>query len=121
MVRVEKNMGMNRRYALVLVAACLLFSWLLYGGLELAEELQLVVKVQTSDRDLDMEVLAQLASALKSNVPNLIEPPPGPPTITHLVLSFCVAPQRLAYDHCLYPVPALASLRLHQYLSVYRI
>lgn len=115
-------MALSRQSALiVLTSVCLLSLWLLYGGLELAEELHLVVKVQTSDRDLDMEVLAQLASALKSDVRNLTEPPPGPPTITHLILTFCLAPERQDSDYCPYSVPALPSLRLHQYLSVYRI
>lgn len=111
---------MTRHRSLVLVALCLLMAWLVYGGLELAEELHLVVKVQTSDRDLDMEVLAQLASALKSDVPNLSEPQ-TPLTITNLVLSFSLLPQTQDCDQCPYPIPKLVSLRLHQYLSVYRI
>lgn len=47
------------------IALCLLSAWLLYGGLELAEELRVLVKVQPCAQDLDMEALAKLASGLK--------------------------------------------------------
>lgn len=114
-------MGIKRRYSLLFVALCLLLSWLLYGGLELAEELQLVVKVQPSDADLDMEALAQLASALKSHVPDSTERPPVQSIIIPLILSGCVLCQQQNFNECPYPLPALQSIRLHQGVSVYRI
>jgi hypothetical protein len=98
----------------------LLSVWLLYGGLELAEELTVIVKVQNCARDLDMEALLQLGSGLKPDVPALESP-------------VIVQEARPAVDWCRSPlVPhgdwidrhdllVLCSLRLHQYFSVYRI
>lgn len=112
---------MNRRSSsFLLVTWCLLSAWLLYGGLELAEELKLVVKVQTAARDLDMEALVQLASGLKPDVPT-VENPPGSLNITLVVESVSLTPPYQLYRRNRHPVLISCSLRLHQYLSVYRI
>jgi hypothetical protein len=104
----------------LLIGWCLLSVWLVYGGLELAEELTLLVKVQNSGRDLDMEALVQLASGLKPDVPTL-ESPPGSPNLTpagepsRYTLSCQICRKEGRQPQ------ASGSRRLHQYLSVYRI
>ena len=111
---------MHRSSPFLLIGWCLLSAWLLYGGLELAEELKLVVKVQASARDLDMEALVQLASGLKPDVPTL-ENPPGSPNIPRAIETSQLMPSHQIYGKDRHPVWTSSSLRLHQSLSVYRI
>ena len=66
----------HRGRLFVLLAWCLLSLWMLYGGLELAEELHGVEKVGVCVHDLDMDALIQLASGLKSDVLMLEYPQP---------------------------------------------
>ncbi len=50
---------------------CLLALWTFFGGLELAEQLQIVPETAAEDQpgqDLDEEALTELASGLKSDV-----------------------------------------------------
>lgn len=109
------------RTALFFICWCLLATWLLYGGLELAEELKVIVKVQSSERDLDMEVLLQVASALKPDVLMLEDP-----LLLRATAEVAIEHSWLVPPHTRLPenqssVQPLSSLRLHQYLSVYRI
>ena len=114
-------MVMNRRGSVfLLVAWCLLSAWLLYGGLELAEELKLVVKNQPSAHDLDMEALLQLASGLKPDVPT-IENRSVVSRTPEAVESSPLIPTHTIFRDDNHTVPDLPSLRLHQFLSVYRI
>lgn len=112
---------MNRRSSTcLLIVWCLLSLWLFYGGLELAEELKLAVKVQPCAQDLDMECLLQLASGLKPDVPTLVNQPLLSETAE------AVKPSLLTPTHTIdretrYAVQVSSSLRLHQYLSIYRI
>lgn len=111
---------MHRGSLFLLIGRCLLSVWLLYGGLELAEELKVLEKVQPCAQDLDMEALLQLASGLKPDVPTLGNPP-GSPTITTVWEPSRI---RLSCQICRmngYPPWPSASRRLHQCLSVYRI
>ncbi|MBA2252488.1 MAG: hypothetical protein H0W13_07260 [Nitrospirales bacterium] len=103
-------------------AWCLLGLWLLFGVLELAEQVHTMPEWATEgqhDLDLDEAALAQLATGLKSQSPTL--------NIPDLQASEIVGPEHF----CAPPLwelsrldPAVRrppSLRLHQHISVYRI
>ncbi len=112
---------MNRRTsAFLLIVWCLLSVWLLYGGLELAEELKIVVKIQPCSQDLDMECLLQLASGLKPDVPTLENRSVLSET-AEAVEPSALIPAQAIYREGRHEVQAPSSIRLHQYLSVYRI
>jgi hypothetical protein len=98
----------------------LLSLWLLYGGLELAEELHVLMKVQPCAQDLDMEALLQLASGLKPDVPALETPTVQSDTGHTVESAFLIPAHTIRREHRQVQL-ALSSLRLHQRLSVYRI
>ena len=112
---------MNRRGSvLLLMSWCLLSVWMLYGGLELAEELNLVVHVQSSGADLDMDALLQLGSGLKPDLPLFDNQASTPSLHTadpswKLTLTCQIGP--IGHRSPRRP----RSLRLHQYLSIYLI
>lgn len=94
-----------------------------FGGLELAEHLHLVQETAAEDQehpDLDAEALSQLASGLKSAVPNR-----GAPCDASVI----IAVAEPAFSHSFNPVHQLKRLTrdgspsrpLHQLLGVYRI
>jgi hypothetical protein len=112
---------MNRRSsACFLVVWCLLSLWLLYDGLELTEELHLLVKIQPYAQDLDMEVLLQLASGLKPDVPTL-ENRPVQSGIVEAVEPCSLIPAHTICQEDYQAKQIFSPLRLHQRLSVYRI
>ena len=97
---------------------CLLLLWGLYGGLELLEDLQVVVKVQAGP-DLDLEALLQLASGIKSDVPSVDNQAEG--QLGKVLISLCLksfADVQVDADNSCHRAP---SLRRHQFISVYRI
>jgi hypothetical protein len=101
----------------------LLLLWVFFGGLVLAELLQVIPEtaaVDTGAPDLDATALADLGSGLKSSVPSL-DIPSGADlgsTITELllpILSPCLPqPGRLVLQ-------TASSRPLYQRLSIYRI
>lgn len=103
----------------------LLSLWLFFGGIELGEQLNLVVEsVEAEDggRDLDDEALAQLASGLKSDLHSLrapcwnavaVEPIPSARAV-------CMSPLHGSRTEPAHGPPP-SSLRVHQQISVYRI
>ncbi len=111
------------RPAVGLTIWCLLLLWLFFGGLELAEHLDLVPEAVAEDQehqDLDEEALSQLASGLKSDVPSLGAPDNASvliavtePTVT---ITFTTVHQLERLTRHGSP-----SLPLHQQLSIYRI
>ena len=101
-----------------MVVWCLLLVWGLYGGLELAEELRMLEKVQAGP-DLDMEALVQLASGIKPEVPTLADSTDG--QVGTAFTSYCLASRinlRVG-PHRFYC--RKSSLRRHQLVLVYRI
>ena len=112
---------MNRRSSVLLLTIwCLLSAWLLFGCLELGEELKLLVKAQTCAQDLDMEALLQLASGLKPDVPT-VGNGPEVSVAAETVQSPCLlSTHTRCWEHPR-AVQVFPSLRLHQHLSVYRI
>jgi len=110
----------HRGRLFVLLAWSLLSLWMMYGGLELAEELHGVEKVGVCVHDLDMDALIQLASGLRSDVLML-----ECPLATYHVMAVETPPllmgawqRRRQHTH---PPSGAASLRLHQRISVYLI
>jgi hypothetical protein len=117
-------MLMNRRAPVFgLTLRCLLLLWMFFGGLELAERLHIVPETVADDQecqDLDEEVLSQLASGLKSDVPSI-----GAPGDT-LVLIAVTDPTFSLSSTTVHQLRRLMihdppSLPLYQQLSVYRI
>ncbi len=101
----------------------LLLLWLLFGALELAENLQFVTETAVEDQagqDQDEETLSELASGLKS--PIFISDSPGSARVTVPVASLTslVSSDTLLQimQHMLHCPPTLA---LYQQHSVYRI
>lgn len=102
---------------------CLLLLWLFFGGLELAEQVHFVPETVAEDlerQDLDVQVLSQLASGLKSDVPSLCVPENASviiavaaPTVTINFTTVHQLAQLMRHDP--------PSLPLYQQLSVYRI
>lgn len=102
---------------------CLLLLWIFFGGLELAEQFHLVQETAAEDQehpDLDAEALSQLASGLKSAVPNRGAPcdasaiiAVAEPTVSHACTTVHQL-TRLMRD-------GSPSRPLHQLLGVYRI
>lgn len=101
----------------LLIGWCLISVWLFYAGLELAEECQVFVKTQASEQDLDLEALLQIGSGLKSDIPALLTPVVLLTTIRAPEYSWFQVHQE-QNDPLGQRCP---SLRLHQFVSVYRI
>ena len=116
------RMGLNpRARVFVLILRCLLSLWLFFGCLELVEQLQFVPETGVEDQtgqDQDEEVLSQLASGLKSDVPSLFARDNSAVVIAisepTLSVSFTTFDQFTRQN----PPP---SLPLYQQFSVYRI
>lgn len=102
---------------------CLLLLWLFFGGLELAEQLDVVPETgaeDQADRDLDEDALSQLASGLKSDVPSL-----GTPANAAVIIAVADPTVTIAFP-TVYQLERLMrhgspSVPLYQQLSVYRI
>jgi hypothetical protein len=117
-------MFMNRRASIVrLPVWSLLFVWLFFGCVELAEQAyaapEAVVEEQ-AEQDLDQEALSQLASGLKPDVPSLDAPSCASCVAEVAEPPFCLSVNSLhrraqRFGH------GPPSRRLHQQLSVYRI
>ncbi len=103
-----------------LIAWCLLAVWLLYGGLELAEELQLLVKRQPCAQDLDMEALLQLASGLRSDATPLEDQPILSRTADVVESASLMSVSTVTTENR-QRRQTISSLRLHQFLSIYLI
>lgn len=118
--RKGKQTMMLRGSRVLLIGWCLISVWLLYAGLELAEELTILEKAQSSEQDLDLEALLQIGSGLKSDIPALHTPVTLLTTISAPECSlFHAMPMPQEHDD---PLEQRGpSLRLHQFLSVYRI
>lgn len=112
---------MARGTCFYLIGRCLLLLWLLYGGLELAEELKAVEKADPCAHDLDMEALLHLASGIKPEVPSLESLSDSPTVAISAVEVSSPRPSSQPSRIVGYPPWSSASRRLHQYLSVYRI
>ena len=117
-------MFMNRRMPIFgLTVWCLLLLWTFFGGLELAEQLHFVPETVAEDlegQDLDVQVLSQLASGLKSDVPSL-----GAPDHASVLIAVAEPTFTTAFT-TVHQIERLTrhgppSLPLHQQLSVYRI
>ena len=115
---------MNRRTPVVgLTLWCLLSVWLGFGCLELAEQLHAVPETAAEEQggqDLDEAALAQLASGLKSDVPNLGAPGYAPVIVEVVEPAFSISlnTAHQLKGRLLHGPP---SFPLHQQLSVYRI
>ncbi|WP_447972225.1 hypothetical protein [Nitrospira sp. Kam-Ns4a] len=113
--------ALNRRLPVFfLIAWGLLAAWLLYGGLELAEELQLLVKSQPCAQDLDMEALLQLASGLRSDASPLEDRPILSRTADVVASASLISVSTVARENR-QRIQTVPSLRLHQILSVYLV
>lgn len=111
---------MPRCSRVLLIGWCLLSVWLRYAGLEIAEELTVVEKAQSSEQDLDLAALLQIGSGLKSDIPVLNTPDVRLAALNTPASSwFQAIPLRQEHDDP--PDQRGLSLRLHQFLSVYRI
>ena len=112
----------RRRSGFDLTLWCLLTLWVFFGGLELAEQLQVIPEVAAEDQgqDLDEEALSQLASGLKSDMPSL-----SPPRDHSVIIAITMLTPSSAFTtvHQLKQLTwhAPPSLPLYQRLSVYRI
>jgi hypothetical protein len=115
---------MNRRTPIFgLTLWCLLSLWMVFGGLELAEQVHAVPETAAEDQepqDLDEEALSQLASGLKSDMPSL-----GAPGSAVVTAALAEPACSLSVD-TVHQLTRLMrhrppSLPLHQQLSVYRI
>ena len=115
---------MNQRTRVFgLTLRCLLFVWLGFGCLELAEQFNLVPEASAEDQaeqDLDRDALSQLASGLKPDVPSL-----GvracvsvPSAVTESIFAISLNTIHSLKPPLLHDPP---SLPLYQQLSVYRI
>ena len=115
---------MNRRGSVVgLTIWCLLSLWLCFGSLELAEQLDFVSETVAEDQegqDVDGEVLSQLASALKPDFSGLTIPCCVIAAIDVVDFSISVSVHG-DYQFQRLVVRSPSSLRLHQWVSVYRI
>ena len=100
----------------------LLFAWLFFGCLELAELAYAAPEAaveEQAEQDLDQEALAQLASGLKPDILSLDVPcVQDLAEAAELPLGFSTCPR---YSRVLRWGHGPPSLRLHQQLSVYRI
>jgi len=100
---------------------CLFALWILFGGVELAEQAQVISELAGEDQqdsDQDEDALSQLSSGLKSEVADLYVVLFGvaDTEIPELVMCFeCPSPRRQSHGH------SPPSLRLHQSISIYRI
>lgn len=102
---------------------CLLSLWLIFGGLELAEQFHVVPELATDEQerqDLDAEALVQLASGLKSDMPGGGAPCPASvdSAVAEPALPLSSNP---VHQLARLVQPAPPSLPLHQHLSVYRL
>jgi len=113
----------RRRPIVSLTVWCLLVLWLVFGGLELAEHLDVVPETAAEDQpdqDLDEEALSQLASGLKSDIPTV-----GTPDTAAFIIAGADPTVTIAFptvhqlERLLRHGPP--SLLLYQQLSVYRI
>ncbi len=98
---------------------CLFVLWILFGGMELAEQAHVISELAGEDQqdsDQDEDALAQLSSGLRSEVPSLTVSPFGLAVITMPELVACYGSAR--QQPLVHGPP---SLRLHQSISVYRI
>lgn len=117
-------MFMHRRASIVrLPVWSLLFVWLFFGCVELAEQAYAVPEAATeeqAEQDLDQEALSQLASGLRPDVPSLDAPGYASCVAEVAEPPFCLSVNSLhgRGHRCGHGPP---SLRLHQQLSVYRI
>lgn len=111
-----------RRPGFGLILWCLLSLWVFFGGLELAEQLQVVPEVAAEDQrqDLDEESLLQLASGLKSGVPSLGTPSYVSVTaqVAEFVFTLSLDTVQQLKRLMRHDAP---SLPLYQQFSVYRI
>jgi hypothetical protein len=114
-------MFLNRQWAVFRVSTwCLFALWLLFGGAELAEQAHLTAELAGEDQqasDQDEDALTQLASGLRSSVQIDLSP---------CGLADTAIPELIACSEYGSPrqeplVHGPPSLRLHQYISVYRI
>lgn len=111
---------MPRGSKVLLIGWCLLSVWLLYAGLEVAEEFHMVVKAEAAEQDLDLEALLQIGAGLKSDIPALQMPIVLLATLsTQECARFQAMPRQQERDS--QHDQRGPSLRLHQFLSVYRI
>lgn len=113
----------RRRPVFGLTLWCLFSLWIVFGCLELAEQLHVVPEITAEDQehqDLDEEALSQLASGLKSDMPSL-----GAPGYDFVTAELAEPTSSIFLDtaHQLKRLMQhrLPSLPLHQQLSVYRI
>ena len=120
----ETRMFMIRRASIVHFPVwSLLFAWLFFGCVELAEqvygETEAAVEEQ-AEQDLDQEALSLLASGLKPDVPSLDAPGCASCAATDAEFPFRLSadPLHQREQRWGHNPP---SLRLHQQLSVYRI
>lgn len=110
----------RRQRVLFLISWCLLATWVLYAGLELAEELEMILKIGHSEHDADLEALLQLASGLKRDVPAVESPSACEAAIRAAPYARQASPHTADWNGTL-RFHTWFSIRLHQYLSVYRI
>ncbi len=102
---------------------CLLVLWMFFGGLELAEHLDVVPETAVedqADQDLDEDALSQLASGLKSDVLSL-----GTPDNASVIIAIADPTVTSAFP-AVHQIERLMrhgppSLPLYQQLSIYRI
>ena len=100
---------------------CLFALWLLFGGVELAEQAQVIAELAGEDQqdsDQDEDALTQLSSGLRSEVPSL--------NVSSFGFTNTVSPEFVACFECAssrqqLPGHSPPSLRLHQSISIYRI
>jgi hypothetical protein len=115
-------MFLNGQWAVFRATTWFLFAlWLLFGGVELAEQAHVISELAGQDQqdsDQDEDALAQLASGLRSDLSGL--------EVHHFAMAGAAVDQSVACSVCGSPRQQLLvhgppSLRLHQSLSIYRI
>lgn len=103
---------------------CLLFCWLCFASLELAEQLRIVPDMAAGDhQDLDQEALDQLGAGLKSDAHPLASQTASLLTVIGTISTISMAPSGpdpFQGDPLQQPT-GRASLPLYQRLSVYRL
>jgi hypothetical protein len=102
-----------RKRSLPVISWVLFSVWLLFGGLALAEQVNLTTETSAQDE----QALAQLAAGLKTDVPH------GEDRSNGFVHAEITAPAAFVSPHRVTRglVRAVPALRLHQRVSVYRI
>ena len=107
----------QQQMGLIFVARILVAIWLLLGCLALTDQMQLMQETSAQDE----QVLLQLASGLKPDVPHLDGALSGSVIATERAsLALCSTDENTNKETCR-ALQAVPTLRLHQIVSVYRI